>query len=156
MVTAATPAVVVGHRVRVRLRSFARATPNPRKDGTPRAKPRELEHAEQVVVARALDFAKILYCAVPNGGHRHPTVAKKLVDEGVKSGVPDLLIFDAPPRSEARGVAVEMKRAGGGRVTNEQAKWHEALRAQGWIVIVAHGAAEALTALNRLGYRVPG
>lgn len=134
------------------------ATPRKlKKDGTPRAKPRDLEHIEQVKVANALDAAKVLYCAVPNGGERHPLVAQKMKLEGVKAGVPDLLIFDRPPRSiNVRGVAVEMKQIDKGDVTENQARWHEMLQAQGWIVIVAHGAHEALKALNALGYRVPG
>lgn len=151
LLSTAKAAVVVGSRVR-----FARRPRKPKKDGTPRAKPRELEHKEQVIVAEWLDRAGILYCAVPNGGQRHPGVARKLSEEGVKPGVPDLLIFERPPHADARGVAVEMKQADGGRVSNAQAEWHAALIAQGWIVVVAHGAAEALKALNALGYRVPG
>lgn len=146
--------MVVGHRVR--FSRHPRVARKQNKDGTPRAKPRELEHREQVEVVQWLERAGILFCSVPNGGHRHPTVARKLVAEGVRSGVPDLLIFTPPPFAETRGVAVEMKQADGGRVTNAQADWHQSLTAAGWTVIVAHGAAEALTALNRLGYRVPG
>lgn len=141
-------------------RAFAFGARRPRKlkqDGTPRAKPRDLEHVEQVKVATALDNAKILYCAVPNGGARDPITGAKLKAEGVKAGVPDLLLFERPPRGiNVRGVAVEMKQIDKGTVTENQARWHELLEAQGWIVIVAHGAHEALKALNGLGYRVPG
>lgn len=126
------------------------------KDGTPRAKPRQLEHIEQVQVAKWLDNAGVLYCSVPNAGIRPGPIGNKMKAEGMKPGVPDLLIFTPPPHGIAKGVAVEMKQIDGGEVSVFQHEWHESLRALGWIVIVAHGAADALRQLNALGYRVPG
>lgn len=152
LLSTAKAAVVVGSRVR-----FARRPRKPKKDGTPRAKPRDREHPEQVVVAQWLDRAGIVYCAVPNGGHRHPSVANKLRDEGVKPGVPDILIFTPPPNSPtAPGTALEMKKPKGGRLSEDQARWRDLLTALGWEWRQGNGAAEALKALNALGYRVPG
>ena len=71
------------------------------------------EHWEQVQVAKALDRAGAVYCAIPNGGFRIRREASMLKAEGVKSGVPDLLIFSVPDGGDFRGVALEMKRANG-------------------------------------------
>jgi hypothetical protein len=137
-----------------RLRSWA----DPKKPRKPRARPRQLEHAEQVVVVHWLRLAKILHCAIPNGGYAlSPQAGKRMVDAGLSTGAPDLLIFDPPPTCPGnKGTAVEMKRVGGDKPTPEQCAWHEALAARGWVVVVAYGAAEALRELARLGYRVPG
>jgi hypothetical protein len=45
--------------------------------------------------------------AIPNGGYRHLSVARKLRAEGVVSGIPDL--FLAIPRNGFPGMFIEMK-----------------------------------------------
>jgi hypothetical protein len=123
-----------------------------------RAKPRQLEHAEQVRVVHWLRVGGILHCAVPNGGYAlSPLAGRRMVEAGLSKGAPDLLIFDSPPNAPGnRGVAVEMKRVGGDKPTPEQLDWHAKLAERGWVVVVAYGAGEALRELARLGYRVPG
>jgi hypothetical protein len=122
-----------------------------------RRKPRHLEHAEQCSVVTWLRRGEVVFCAVPNGYHAtSPQAAQRMVDAGLESGVPDLLIFDPPPnRPEFIGAAVEMKRIGGDKPTNEQQDWLIKLAARGWITHTCYGAAEALTWLASLGYRVP-
>ena len=72
---------------------------------------------------------------------------------GVKAGVPDVLIFTAPPgRPYARGVAIELKRQRGGTVSAKQSAWIDDLRASGWIAVVCKGAAAAIVTLQDLGY----
>lgn len=126
--------------------------------GKTRARPRQYEWAEQVRVVHWLTRARVEFCAVPNGGYALSVQAgMRMKAAGLRAGFPDLLIFDAPPnRPDCVGVAVEMKRADGGRVTEEQERWHVALAARGWAVKVCAGAAEALAWLASLGYRVPG
>lgn len=67
--------------------------------------------------------------AIPNGGHRHIAVAKKLKSEGVKSGVPD--IFLAYPRGKHHGLFIEMK-AGRNKPSINQKRWLERLEKAGY------------------------
>lgn len=62
--------------------------------------------------------------SIPNGGHRHISVAKKLKAEGVRAGVPD--IFLAQPNSEYAGLFIEMK-SEKGTISDAQAEWLERL-----------------------------
>ena len=67
--------------------------------------------------------------------------------------MPDILIFDRPPLyPENVGVAIELKRQKGGRVTPEQIAWLEDLKARGWAVAVCQGAMEAIRVLQELGF----
>ena len=77
--------------------------------------------------------------------------------EGIKAGAPDLIIFDRPPsKREAKeacpGVAIELKRIKGGRVSDEQRQWLDNLSARGWITAVCKGFEEAVKLLEELGY----
>lgn len=80
--------------------------------------------------------------AVPNGAERHPAVARKLKAEGVRAGVPDLMLLvrvgDCP------GLVIELKRRRDGRVRASQHVWLEFLAAQGFRVAVCRGAQEAI------------
>ena len=132
------------------------------------------EEQEQVAFASWLDWTRVVWCHVPNGGDRHAAVAGKLRAAGTKAGVPDCLIFDRPAcdcalggsgvlvRHEpschhlARGVAVELKRrAAKGRakgvLSSHQAMWHQLLAERGWLVFVCYGADEAIAAMTSLG-----
>lgn len=113
------------------------------------------EQDEQRVVAQWLDLHRILYCHVPNGGARSRIEAAIFAGIGVKKGVPDFLIFRRPvPKNLTdeipAGVAVEMKRKEGGKVSAEQAKWIADLTAEGWICKVCEGADEALNFLREV------
>ena len=69
--------------------------------------------------------------AVPNGGHRHPATAVKLKKEGVKAGVPDVLLPVA--RGAFIGMAIEFK-ANDGTPTKEQRQRMTELQHNGWCV----------------------
>jgi hypothetical protein len=96
------------------------------------------ESAEQIGFVNWFEcaFSGVRIFHIPNGGHRAISVAKKMKEEGVKSGVPDLYI-------PAWRVWVEMKRVTGGKVSKEQADWHEYLSGIGDTVIIAKGARDA-------------
>ena len=96
------------------------------------------EEKEQMKLAAYLDGQKFLWCHVPNGGHRRKIVAASLKRQGVKSGVPDVLIF-APIQA-----AIELKRKSGGRVSANQRKWLSALNNAGWETCTARGADKAI------------
>ena len=96
------------------------------------------EEKEQMKLAAYLDGQKFLWCHVPNGGHRRKIVAASLKRQGVKSGVPDVLIF-APIQA-----AIELKRKSGGSVSANQRKWLSALNDAGWETCIARGADSAI------------
>jgi len=111
------------------------------------------EEAEHMALVQWLELHAICYTHVPNEGLHKVQYRVKQKRLGVKPGVPDILIFDRPPLyPENVGVAIELKRQKGGRVTPEQTAWLEHLKARGWAVVVCRGAMEAIKFLESLGY----
>lgn len=107
----------------------------------------------QWTIAEWLDMHGILWCHVPNEGEHKVQYRRKQRILGVRAGVPDILIFDPPPaRPEHRGVALELKRKEGGRLTPRQRWWLRELEARGWYAAVCYGIEEALRTLEALGY----
>jgi hypothetical protein len=113
------------------------------------------EHDEQFVIfewARwnhsTMPELKLMF-AVPNGGKRHIGVARKMKAEGVKAGVPDIVLPVA--RKGFHGLFIELKRdsirpkrGGSGGVSPVQREWLDALQVQGYRVEVCYGAREAM------------
>lgn len=147
------------------IRRGPNAVPTGRKSTGPRDDP---EHREQVALFNWIrrhegTIPALRWCfAVPNGGKRGMLTAKKLKAEGVRAGVPDLLL-PLPkfyPRSDPRrpggqafgehiiahGCWIEMKTAAG-RVSPEQRDWHAYLTRVGYAVHVCYSASEARAAL---------
>ena len=100
-----------------------------------------LEAYEQRIVARYLDRSGLKWFHVPNGGFRAKATASALKAEGVKAGVPDILIITLA--NDGKPTAIELKRRKGGRVSKEQKEWIEVLTANGWECKVCKGADEA-------------
>src|SRR5687767_15037506 len=86
-----------------------------------------------------------LMFAIPNGGHRHITVAQKLKAEGVKAGIPD--IFLPVARSRYHGLFIEMKRPKGIVQTNQK-EWIQKLREQNYEVKVCYGYEDAVLSIT--------
>ena len=82
---------------------------------------------------------------IPNGGSRNKAEAGRFKAEGVKAGVPDLLL--PVPRGGYHGLFIELKRLDGGRLRTEQKAWLDRLRAQGYRTAVCRGWEEASEAL---------
>ena len=78
---------------------------------------------------------------VPNGGSRNALEAKHLKAQGVKPGVPDLCL--PVSRGGYHGLYIELKRRGGGRTSQAQTAWLEALARQRYCASVCHGWTEA-------------
>lgn len=101
------------------------------------------EHEEQKCLMEWAESQKQKYpplralFAVPNGGHRHITIAKRMKAEGVKRGVPDLVL--PFPFNGYMGMFLEMKKRVGGEVSKEQKEWREMLTGYGYCVVVAAG-----------------
>ena len=120
------------------------------------------ERQEQVRVAKLLAALGLLWCAVPNSGHGTHGKAgavrgARLRAEGLKAGCPDILVFDRcpkPPGGESQGVglAIELKRTKGGKVSEAQKVWLEELEKRGWVCRVCRGFDEAHATLKELGY----
>lgn len=95
------------------------------------------EAYEQEALAKYLDDRGYLWCHVPNGGLRDKRTASILKRQGVKAGIPDILIFD-------KRIAIELKRQRGGRPSPLQKKWIKKLEGCGWTCFVAYGAQQAI------------
>lgn len=125
-----------------------------------RARPRSREHDEQCRVIRwaranADRYPQLaLLHAIPNGGHRTAVTAAKMKAEGALAGVPDLSLPCA--RGKHHGLYIELKtedrkprKGGAGGLTREQRVVIERLRWEGYAVVVAYGAQEAIDALEK-------
>ena len=78
--------------------------------------------------------------AIPNGGQRNIVTATKLKAEGVKSGVPDIML--AFPSKHAHGLFIELKSANG-KVSENQREWLGALSSSGYQCNVCYSFDEA-------------
>lgn len=107
---------------------------------------KDLEHQEQCSLITWTNYAQQTYpelnliFAIPNGGKRNPIVAANLKAEGVKSGVPDLMLPVA--RGEYHGLFIEMK-SKKGRESANQILWRERLTAQNYKCVVCYSWLEA-------------
>ncbi|WP_282372924.1 VRR-NUC domain-containing protein [Pseudomonas sp. PS02290] len=113
-----------------------------------RAKPVDREGLEQAALIMELELslpavAALIY-HVPNGGHRHKLVAMKLKGQGVKSGVPDLVLPMA--RGGYFGLYIEFKATppGAAPVSASQHAWIRRLNDQGYLAIVCRGHFDAM------------
>ena len=77
---------------------------------------------------------------IPNGGSRNKLEAYHLKQQGVKSGVPDLHL--PVPRGKYHSLYIEMK-VNKNKPTDNQLKWHDALRKYGNRVEVCYSFEEA-------------
>lgn len=114
------------------------------------------EHAHQVALMQWIalnkkympDMDKIF--AVPNGGERNPVVAARLKAEGVRAGVPDLVLPVAV--APFHGLYIEMKKPAtakskAGRATDDQLKRIAELQGDGYAACVCEGYKQAANAL---------
>jgi hypothetical protein len=95
------------------------------------------EHQEQIGFLSWFrkTFPRVLIFAIPNGGKRNIGVARKLKDEGVVAGVPDLFI-------PQWNLWVEMKTIKG-RLSSEQREVIERLEHANHTVVIGQGAMDA-------------
>ena len=88
-----------------------------------------------------------LMFAVPNGARTSMSVAKRLKAEGLRKGVPDIVLPVA--RGGFHGLFVEMKRqkATPSAVNEDQRNWHFALMSEGYAVHTCRGFEQARTVI---------
>lgn len=117
----------------------------------------DYEFAHQCAVALWLDTMRVRWFHPPNGGNRSAVTGGRLKRQGVKRGVPDIVIIDPPPaRASCVGAVVELKptlaERPGNKPTKEQREWLHEFEQRGWAAAVAYGADEAIRILKELGY----
>lgn len=121
------------------------------------------EYDEQIKLAEYLDMRGFLWCHVPNGGNRDAKTGAKMKRQGVKPGVPDVLIFENPTDisrnlnlQSSRNIAIELKRENGSMsdLSDVQKEWLLDLEKRGWLIKVAFGADDAIEWLESLESRV--
>ena len=117
-----------------------------------RAKPVDREGQEQAALMAELQLRyppahKLIY-HVPNGGHRVKAVAAKLKGQGVKAGVPDLVLPMA--RGGYFGLYIEFKAKPpyDAAVSPTQDAYLQALNDQGYLAIVCRGSIDAVEAIR--------
>lgn len=113
-----------------------------------------LESISQETVAAWLDAKRVFYTATVAGAFLHPATFTRLKRMGLKRGVSDIIIFDAPPAygTTFKGVCLEMKRKKGSVVSDDQTAWLNEMYNRGWMAVVAHGEDEAIEILEKCGY----
>jgi hypothetical protein len=126
--------------------------PKPFSPVTARAKPMDREGQEQAALMREIELRypvvfELIY-HVPNGGHRHIKVAVKLKEQGVKAGVPDLVLPMA--RGGYFGLYIEFKATPpfDAAVSPSQDSYIHALTEQGYLAIVCRGHFDAMEQLR--------
>lgn len=99
------------------------------------------EHTEQVSLfrwwKRQYRSHPALLFAIPNGGARDRITGKRLKDEGVRAGMPDICL--PWPSGGCHGLFIELKRQRGGTVSKAQAEALSALRKAGYRAEVCKG-----------------
>lgn len=121
------------------------------KPRTPRAKPVDREGQEQAALLQELELryptAHELIYHVPNGGHRLKSVAAKLKAQGVKAGIPDLVLPMA--RGGYFGLYIEFKATvEPAPVSASQRDCLRRLSEQGYLAIVCRGHFDAMEQLR--------
>ena len=109
------------------------------------------EHDEQVVVCKWLDIIGVTYFSVPNGSFlsggkmQRARQMKNLKAEGLKSGVPDLVIL----LEGGKLLFIEMKRVKLSTTSKEQKEWQERLKVLGFSAHICNGAGEAIDTIEK-------
>jgi len=92
------------------------------------------------IAARRYPELALLH-AIPNGGYRHKTTAAAMKAQGLLPGVPDICLPVA--RGGHHGLYIELKRREGGRLSQAQESMIDALREQGYRVLICRGWIDA-------------
>lgn len=106
-----------------------------------------LEADEQKLLFRWAEYAVRTYPEIgllyhiANGGSRNAREAHNLKLQGVRAGVPDICL--PVPRGGYGALYIELKRKRGGRVSEEQRVWIDALNRAGNRAVVCKGYEEA-------------
>ena len=135
-----------------RKRKTTTRKPTARKSTTRKPNTSPLERDEQELLFEWIEYAtckhpEVALCFhIPNGGHRNAREAHNLRLQGVRAGVPDICL--PVPRGGYGALYVELKRKRGGRVSEQQRVWIDALNRAGNKAVVCYGFDEAKKAIE--------
>ena len=107
---------------------------------------------EEFLIQRALiqyielQYPKVLFCASAGGMYTTKTSAIRMKQAGYRRGFPDLFIYH--PNRTHMGLAIELKKEQGGRVSKEQLQWIQDLRARRYQAYICHGLDSAISVLD--------
>lgn len=99
------------------------------------------------VVHRTFGLPEAALFAIPNGGARSMSTGARLKKEGVRAGVPDLLL--AVPAGQSHGLFLEMKRSRGSRIAKAQKETMTLFERLGYQVAVCYGCRDAIAAVEK-------
>lgn len=114
------------------------------------------EHKEQVAIFEWVKLNMVKYpqlanlFAIPNGGQREHRTGIMLKREGVRAGVPDMMLaYPSGKYGKYHGLFVELKKRNGkpSDVSPQQQDWINRFNQAGYLAIVAYGAKEAVNAI---------
>ena len=111
------------------------------------------EHDVQCAICDYLDIRRVCYWAVPNGGKRSKSEAKRLKSEGVRAGVPDLTIVH---KGQFYGLEVKRPKtlAPKGRLSKNQKIMIERIETAQGKVKVVYGIDDVILAFDEWGIGV--
>ena len=89
----------------------------------------------QMACAKYLDLLGVLWFHCGNERKTSPRAGARLKKKGVKSGVPDILIFE--PMDGFNGLAIELK-TGKNKLTETQKEWLDGLGKKRWITVTVY------------------
>ena len=115
------------------------------------------EHDEQKTLLKwwstaciGFGIPEVCLFAIPNAARRSMKIASMLKAEGMRSGIPDLIL--AVARKGKHGLFIEMKKTKGGRVSDNQKMMLDVFSEQGYETQVCKGFEAAKSVIeNYLG-----
>lgn len=110
------------------------------------------ESDEQKKIAKWLDSRLVSWFHVPNEAKRGPALAASLKAQGLKAGIPDIIVIQPPPKyPKFCGVVMELK-IKPNVPTPAQHEWLSLFFGYGWYVSLVFSADEAIRLFDDLGY----
>lgn len=106
------------------------------------------EAIEQIKLFQICSFipeCKFMF-AVPNGGSRNKIEAYNLKRQGLKSGVPDIILPVA--KGNYHGLFIELK-YGKNKTTDNQVKYIDYLNKNGYLAVVCYGCDQAFDTIKK-------
>jgi len=99
----------------------------------------------QMATARYLDVMGLLWCHVANERKTTKQAGARLKKKGVKSGVPDCMVFE--PRGKFNGLAIELKIKPNAPTVNQK-NWLKRLELKKWHGVVCYNMDQVIEVVD--------